>query len=292
MSDVLESVVPGQLSKACSDNAERYRSPQERNMKFLEINIPTSDGCQLHGSASCFNILGGCCYRRIQEKQSRSYTFTETQAVSPEHRTSSLDIGYRMDRLAMFYFRSHVNVLIIDYRGYGSSTGTPTERGLELDAEAVLNYALHCDHIASHKLVLFGKSLGGAVAAYLAVQQSNQILAVILENTFTNMAQMVDEHMPWARFVKGLVLRNYWPTIERIKIITRPILFIYGERDEIINNQSTVRLHAAATAAVYKEIHMMPNGDHNTCYQNQPDAYIAIIARFLERVVAQHVLIE
>ena len=73
------------------------------------------------------------------------------------------NIGQRLFNIEMFHFELEVNVLIVGYRGYGHSQGTPTEAGLELDAEAIFQFALEHKDINNEKLFIFGRSLGGAV---------------------------------------------------------------------------------------------------------------------------------
>ena len=74
------------------------------------------------------------------------------------------NIGNRLACIEALYFELEVNVLIVGYRGYGHSQGSPSESGLELDAEAIFKYALDNKDINNQKIFLFGKSLGGAVA--------------------------------------------------------------------------------------------------------------------------------
>ena len=81
------------------------------------------------------------------------------------------------------------------YRGYGDSEGTPSEEGLKLDAEATLEYALSRGDINKDKIIIFGISLGGAVAIQLCMGNS-KVQGMIVENTFTSIADMVDHLMP------------------------------------------------------------------------------------------------
>ena len=178
----------------------------------------------------------------------------------------------------------------MDYRGYGSSTGTPTEEGIKLDAEAVFKYAKTCNLIDSSKIILFGKSLGGAVAIYLAEKYDFQILATILENTFTSISSLVDQYMPLLKHLKYYVLRNHWNSLESIKKVKQPILFIYGEFDEIIDNHHMQILHKEAKSAIYKEIFMVPNGDHNMCYTRVETNYLPTIYNFIKTVVSAYSL--
>ncbi len=74
------------------------------------------------------------------------------------------NIGNRLYAIEALYFELEVNIIIVGYRGYGHSQGTPTEAGLELDADAIFQFALDHKEINNQRLFIIGKSLGGAVA--------------------------------------------------------------------------------------------------------------------------------
>lgn len=116
-----------------------------------------------------------------------------------------------------------VNVLIVGYRGYGHSEGKPNEEGLELDAEAILEYALNHKEINKNRVFIFGRSLGGAVGIQLVEKVQHKVLGLILENTFTSIPDMVDSIFPFLKLFKGLILRMYWPSLERIPNIRVPM---------------------------------------------------------------------
>ena len=129
------------------------------------------------------------------------------------------NIGNRLYAIEVLYFELEVNVLIVGYRGYGHSQGTPSESGLEIDAEAIWNYALEHKEINNAKLFLLGKSIGGAVAIHLAdtiKSQAVQPCGLILENTFTSIGEMVDHIFPLLAHFKHLIQRIFWPSLNRI----------------------------------------------------------------------------
>lgn len=115
---------------------------------------------------------------------------------------------------------------------YGRSTGTPSESGLSLDAEAALSFVMQREDLAQSKIILFGRSLGGAVAARLAYRAQQKVTGLILENTFTSIPDMIDVVMPLFKPFKRIVT-NQWKTINMIENITVPILFISGLADEV-----------------------------------------------------------
>lgn len=96
-------------------------------------------------------------------------------------------------------------MLIVGYRGYGHSEGAPSEAGLELDAEAIFQFALNHKEINNSKLFVIGKSLGGAVAIQLAEKKQELICGMILENTFCSISDMVDHIFPLLSYFKHII---------------------------------------------------------------------------------------
>ena len=115
------------------------------------------------------------------------------------------NIGSRLPNIDLLVKRLNCNVLILAYRGYGHSEGKPSEKGLQLDAEATLEYALNREDIDNDRIFVFGRSLGGAVAAQLAQNKGNSIKGIILENTFTSIADLVDVLMPFVAVFKSII---------------------------------------------------------------------------------------
>lgn len=120
------------------------------------------------------------------------------------------------------------------YRGYGHSEGTPTEEGLKLDSEAVLDWALKNPEIDNNKIYVFGRSLGGAVAVYLASRRQENIRGLILENTFSSISDMVDRIFPYVSFLKTYLLKIEWNSSDLIRTIKIPIFFISGRNDQLV----------------------------------------------------------
>jgi fermentation-respiration switch protein FrsA (DUF1100 family) len=142
-----------------------------------------------------------------------------------------------MDNLRMFYLALDCNVVILSYRGYGESESVPSEDGLYLDAEAILQWLLGRDDLDRSRIVLFGRSLGGGVAIDLAAKHeesgengglSGTVAAVIVENSFASISNMVDCVFPYLSFVKPFILRMKWDSINKIVAISKPILFVSG----------------------------------------------------------------
>lgn len=101
------------------------------------------------------------------------------------------NIGHRIPIAQAFSYNVACNVFMVEYRGYGASTGSPEEKGLKIDAQAALDYLLEREDTRNTKIVVYGQSLGGAVSSWLGVHNQEKVAAVILENTFLSLRKMV-----------------------------------------------------------------------------------------------------
>ncbi|KAI5286158.1 hypothetical protein KEM54_007002 [Ascosphaera aggregata] len=101
------------------------------------------------------------------------------------------NIGHRVPIAEAFAYNVGCNVFMVEYRGYGASTGAPDEKGIKIDAQTALNHLLSRHDTKDTKIVVFGQSLGGAVSSWLSVNNQDKIAAVILENTFLSLRKMV-----------------------------------------------------------------------------------------------------
>lgn len=97
----------------------------------------------------------------------------------------------------------------------------------------------------------------------MAAKKSSSLKGVILENTFTSIADMVDALMPTVAMFKTFIQRVFYPTVERIDKITCPLLIVRGEKDEIVPANHSEVLFAKAKGASFKEMYSCPEGNHN-----------------------------
>jgi len=137
-------------------------------------------------------------------------------------------LGYRADKVAPF-LDAGLGVLLAGYRGYGGNPGTPAEAGLYRDAEAALDW-LADQGVAGERLVLYGESLGTAVAVEAATHR--RIGAIVLEAPFTSLADVGQRAYPWLP-VRWLS-RDRYDLIGRIGRIAAPVLVLHGEDDRIV----------------------------------------------------------
>jgi uncharacterized protein len=183
------------------------------------------------------------------------------------------NISYLLETVKLAHSLGY-HLLVFDYRGYGTSEGTPTEEGTYRDAEAAWDYLVKQRGLLPGTIVLMGRSLGGGVAAWLA--QRHVPLALILESTFTSLSDMAAEVYPY--FPVRWILRFRYPTIGRLPDIRCPVLVIHSKTDEIIPFRHGRELYEKANSPkAFLEI----QGGHNEGFLVSADAYTAGIRDFL-----------
>lgn len=184
------------------------------------------------------------------------------------------NISHRLQSFTIFN-QLRLNVFIIDYRGYGRSEGRTSERGTYLDADAAWLYLTGERKIPPDKIVIFGRSLGGAVASWLAARHKPR--ALILESAFTSIPDMGAEIYPWLP-VKWLVRLKY-DNMKRITSIGCPKLIIHSQDDEIVPYHHGQKLfNAAREPKHFLNIH----GTHNVSNLASESLYVNGLAAFLK----------
>jgi fermentation-respiration switch protein FrsA (DUF1100 family) len=164
-------------------------------------------------------------------------------------------IGYRGERLRGFHAAGW-GALLVEYRGYGGNPGTPTGKGLMLDAEAGLA-ALARMNVPPSRTVLWGESLGSNLAVRLAATQG--CAAVILESPFTSVAALAKKFYPFVPV--DLLLKDRFDTLSHIAAVRSPVLILQGGRDRLVPPSMGRMLYEAATAP--KELWVVPEANHN-----------------------------
>jgi fermentation-respiration switch protein FrsA (DUF1100 family) len=151
------------------------------------------------------------------------------------------NISHRLESIRLFH-ELGLAVFIIDYRGYGKSEGSPTEAGTYLDAMAAWQYLVYARHIPQQTIVIFGRSLGGAIAAELATR--TRAGALVIESSFTSAPNMAARLYPWLP-VRWLSRFRY-DTQRALDAVACPVLIIHGREDEVIPFAEGSELYARA----------------------------------------------
>lgn len=178
------------------------------------------------------------------------------------------------------------DVLIFDYRGYGDSPGEPCEEGLACDARAVWRFATEQKRIESRRIVLYGESLGGGVAVGLASELSinkTPPAGMILRSTFSSLTDAASSHFPFIP-VRWLLIDRF-PSDQRIRDVTCPLLQVHGRRDTIVPIRLGQKLFAAApdksASGIEKLFVDLPQADHNDVMETSRSEISKAVCDFL-----------
>jgi hypothetical protein len=230
--------------------------------EFEELMIPTRDGEKL----SAF-------YIRAPKARAQKLT------VLMFHGNAG-NIGHRVPIARMLMQRMGCNVFMLEYRGYGLSTGSPDETGLMIDAQTAFDYLRKRAETRDHDIVIFGQSLGGAVSIQLVAKNQNdsRLVGLVLENTFLSMRKLIPSIIPPAKYLT-LLCHQVWASDSYLPSITEvPILFLSGLHDEIVPPSHMRRLYeiCQSPTKVWKPL---PAGDHNSSVLE--DGYFETIEDFV-----------
>ncbi len=190
------------------------------------------------------------------------------------------NIGDRVDNVARLV-EVGISVLIFDYRGYGRSTGRPTEEGVYTDGRAVYRFALESLGYSPGDVVLFGRSLGTAVAAHVA---SKAVVAgVILESAFTSLKDLAWIHYP---FIPGkFLVKGKFNVVEMVRGIRAPLLVIHGDRDGLVPMKLGERVYRVAPEP--KEFYVIHGAGHNDTDVVGGRPYFERLRSFVYRVTGR-----
>jgi len=231
---------------------EIVATPDQFGLPYKDVHLKTADGVDLHGWY-------------VPVAQSRG-------TVLLLHGNAG-NISHRIDTLQMFY-RLGYSTLIIDYRGYGNSGGTPGEEGSYRDSEAAWRYLTEQHHIPPRRIVVFGESLGGAVAAWLSARYKPG--ALVIASGFTSVPELGQQLYPYLpmRWLTNI----HYDTREYLRAVTAPVLIAHSPDDEIVPFEHGRALFAAAhTPKQFLEL----AGGHNDGYIFTRAAWIVALEDFL-----------
>ncbi len=194
-------------------------TPDELGLDFENVFFKTEDGVKLNGwyvpdGNSKFTLL-----------------FCHGNGGNMMHRLDSIN----------FFYNLGLSCFIFDYRGYGNSSGKPTEEGTYLDAAAAYKWLTEEKNVPPEDIIFFGRSLGGSIAAQLATKVTPASL--IIESAFTSYADIGRKFYPYMP-VKWFAKFNY-RTIDYVRDVHCPVMIIHSRNDEIIPFEFGLQLHEA-----------------------------------------------
>jgi fermentation-respiration switch protein FrsA (DUF1100 family) len=231
-------------------------SPRDLGLEYEDVAITTSDNIRLHG------------WFVPAQKERGVLLFFHGNAGNISHRLDSIEIFHNLG----------LSILIIDYRGYGKSQGKVSEQGTYLDAEAAWQHLTRKRSIPAENIVIFGRSLGGSIAAYLAARQ--QPAALILESSFTSVPDMGAHLYPILPV--RLLSRFSYDTQAALKSITCPLLVIHSPHDEIIPFVNGRTLFETANEP---KSFLKIRGDHNEGFLASGPIYLKGLDNFITGIL-------
>jgi uncharacterized protein len=184
------------------------------------------------------------------------------------------NVSHRLERAKLLVEGLGADVVLVDYRGYGASTGRPSEAGLYADGAAIYEAARRRG-VMPERIVLFGESLGGAVAVETAL--SHPCRAVILEAPFLSIPAMAKTIYP---FLPAFLVRTRFDNASKVPRLTMPKLIALAEHDDVVPPAQTRKLFDLA--APPKELYVIRGARHNDTYVVGGREYLEAWKRFLE----------
>ena len=234
-------------------NQKINNTPRSIGLEYDEVTLTTADKVRLHAWY-------------VPVKQSRA-------TVLYMHGNAS-NISHCLDSIAMLH-AMQLNTFIFDYRGFGQSEGIPNEAGTYLDADAAWDFLRTQKNLSSKQVIVYGRSLGGAIATYIA--DKNPPCLLILESTFTSVPDLGSERYPWLP-VRWLAKIKY-DSLQRISHIKAPLLVMHSPQDSVIPYLHGERLFAKASSP---KQWLQLAGGHGHGYQST-QGYAATLSQFIQQ---------
>ncbi|MBM3243436.1 MAG: alpha/beta hydrolase [Candidatus Omnitrophica bacterium] len=185
------------------------------------------------------------------------------------------NVSHRVEIARMFYDKG-INFFIIDYRGFGKSAGTPAEKGTYLDGISAYNHLIEERKIPPEQIVIYGKSLGAAIAVDTAIKAKAGLL--ICESGFTSTKDMAKDIFKFIPL--WLFTGQKYDTISKIDKVRIPKLIIHSQNDEIVPFNHGKRLFEKANEP--KEFYVMRGGHNDAFYIYNKEAMEKIV-NFLKK---------
>ena len=232
---------------------ELKETPAHWGLTFEEVRFQASDGVKLHGWF-------------VPGKGDITWIWFHGNAGN---------ISHRLERLMLLHGHLGVSFFLFDYRGYGRSEGRPSEKGTYYDARGALDYVLSRPDAKVQKIVYFGKSLGSAVAVWLATQRQPD--GLVLESPFASVKEMAKRAFP--RLPLHLLVGNKYNSLSRIGEVFSPLLIVHGEEDDVVPIAQGRKIYDAAREP--KSFCPIPTAGHTDTYIMGKDRYFQAMGDFV-----------
>jgi fermentation-respiration switch protein FrsA (DUF1100 family) len=223
-----------------------FSTPKDLGLEFESFFIDIDK----HQKINCWYVPAG------EGKGRWTVLFCHGNAGNMSHRVGTLGLFHELG----------LNCLIVDYRGYGQSIGRPSEQGTLEDMKLAWDWLTEVKQCAADEIIIFGRSLGGSIAAMTAADVNPA--AVVLESTFTSFDDIGAHYYPWMP-VKLFSRYNY-NTLAATQKLSCPVFIAHSPEDEIVPYKFGRLLYeAAGEPKLFRDL----KGDHNNGTFDYEDAY-------------------
>ena len=225
------------------------RTPEDFSMDYHSMYLLTYDGEYLHS------------YWIYQKENAHS-----AMTVLYFHGAGG-NISHRLEVLRLIYDELHCNILIIDYRGFGKSSGKPSEYGLYIDAQTAYDYLIYKEKILPEKILVLGTSLGASVAIQLVSDPLNQVNLAIFENAFISIPEMAKYFLTRGKSVLDLTKSTgflyLFDSSMKVNRIECPCMYVVGLLDPLVPPWMSMTLSTQTQHARKCQLFQYPFGKHN-----------------------------
>ena len=232
-------------------------TPEDFRLEYENVFFPAADGIRLHGWFVPCSDPG------------------ERTVLLWFHGNAG-NISHRLENIALLHRHLNISIFIFDYREFGLSAGHISKAGTYLDARGAWNYLVMERMIQPTDILLFGRSLGTALAVDLASSES--CLGAVLEAAFTSSHEMLKRYFFGA--IPPALSQSAYDNLGKIDLIQAPLLFIHGEYDEAIPVEMAQRLYRAARSP--KRFYLVSGSGHNDTYLVGGNEYFRQWQEFLQ----------
>lgn len=228
-------------------------TPRDWGLEYEDVVVEAENDVKLHG------------WFIPNRKSDKVVLFFHGNAGNISHRRESIEIFKRLG----------TSVFIIDYRGYGKSEGKPSEADTYRDARAAWRYLMEIKKVDPRNIIIFGRSLGGAIATKLATEVKSA--GLIVESTFSSARDMAHRLMPVIAYL--IWLRYDYNTVANIKQVRCPVLIVHSLDDDIIPYKLGIKIYNAANEP---KKFLRITGDHNNGFVLSGQNYVEGLQGFIE----------
>jgi uncharacterized protein len=195
---------------------------------------------------------------------------------------NGINIGANAEQAARFHDLG-LSVFLFDYRGYGKSEGSfPSEKAVYVDARRAWDYLTQEQKIAPENIVLYGHSLGGAIAINLATQHPNAG-GLIVQSSFSSALEMAKRNWWTAFFPVNILLNQRFDSIHKVPQLQMPVLYLHGTADSLIPFEMSQQLFEKTRLP--KQLKLFPNAGHNDVAQVGGAAYAQTVKNFVFQLI-------